>query len=342
MDGKSKEELIALLIRAQQKHKQLLFQLQEAKVSQVELQNQAEAEEELIANTLFKKLEQLEAQKNHLLQQVEQEEEYLTNTLQKKLHDLELDKTRLEERLEEEQEYIVNKLTKQLDEVLAEKTELQKQIDEANKSTDELRKTKLELKKLKEEAAKSIEDLKQQNFLLQQQADQQRQKLESMNRQKGHLEQEIELENEKQFNLGSSPNKMSPLRLRTPSNSSPSNSIPIPLRSPRNSLGSILQTKMLKAGLLLVRSEANDPFRELHFLLSARGILLAFSDGDYLAGQSDPEFKIVLDKVTSVTSVSTSGFLLRTNDGHEFHFKSVNEDPKEALEWRELISSLIP
>ena len=37
MEGKTKEELVQLLIRAQQKHKQLAFQLQEVKVSHVEL-----------------------------------------------------------------------------------------------------------------------------------------------------------------------------------------------------------------------------------------------------------------------------------------------------------------
>lgn len=53
-------------------------------------QNKAEAEEELIANTLFKRLEALEEQKNKLLTQLEQEEEYLTNTLQKRQRDVRL------------------------------------------------------------------------------------------------------------------------------------------------------------------------------------------------------------------------------------------------------------
>lgn len=95
------------------------------------------------------------------------------------------------------------------------------------------RKVKRELKKLQEESTRSIEELKQQNFILQQQADQQRQKLEAINRQKLQLEKELEVENEKNFNLGSSPNaKASPLRLRAPSASSPTNGVPIPLRSP--------------------------------------------------------------------------------------------------------------
>jgi hypothetical protein len=344
LTAKSKEDLIAFLIRAQQKHKQLNKQLQDVKLSQVELQNRAEAEEELIANTLFKKLEQLEAQKNQLLHQVEQEEEFISNTLQKKLHDLEKDKVRLEERLEEEQEYIVNKLTKQLDEISLERSELQKQVDEGNKATDELLRAKRELKRLNDESTKSIDELKQQNFLLQQQADQHKQKLDSLNRQKIQLERDLEVENEKNFNLGSSPtHQVSPIRLRTPSaSSSPSSAVPIPLRSPRTSLGNILQTKILKTGLLLVRPETNDPFREFHCLLSARGILLAFTDADYLSGHAEPELKLVLDKVAAVEAPSGSVFIVRMKDGHELTFKSTDDDAKDASEWKDLIASLIP
>jgi len=70
---------------------------------------------------------------------------------------------------------------------------------------------------------------------------------------------------------------------------------------------------------------------------------LGFSDADYLSGHADPDFKIVLDKVASVTSPSPTSFLIRMKSGEtDMSFKSSNEDAKDAAEWRELITSLIP
>jgi len=91
-----------------------------------------------------------------------------------------------------------------------------------------------------------------------------------------------------------------------------------------------------------MRPEANDPYREFHCLLSARGILLAFIDADYLSGHAEPELKIVLDKVASVEGPSGSVFIVRMMDGHELTFKTVDDDAKESAEWKELIASLIP
>lgn len=112
-----------------------------------------EQEEELITNTLMKRMNELKKDRDRLAMQVlhshcgfrietgaqvEQEEEYLTNTLQKKLREvrpishqvgaenstafqLTKEKAELENRLEAEEEYIVNKLQGKLDEVLKEK-----------------------------------------------------------------------------------------------------------------------------------------------------------------------------------------------------------------------------
>lgn len=107
LSEKSKDELIARILqletetsefsKAQARIKQLEFQLQECKTSQIEQvchsseghsqfqQKQAEAEEEYITNTLLKRLEKLKAEKSEILLQVEREEEYLTNTLHKRV-----------------------------------------------------------------------------------------------------------------------------------------------------------------------------------------------------------------------------------------------------------------
>lgn len=105
-ESSSKEELVARiqeleaetaeLARAQARIKQLEFQLQECKTSQIEQvccgihfwtcqQKQSEAEEEYITNTLLKRLEKLKSEKSEILLQVEREEEYLTNTLHKRV-----------------------------------------------------------------------------------------------------------------------------------------------------------------------------------------------------------------------------------------------------------------
>lgn len=62
-------------------------------------QQQVEQEEELITNTLLKRLEQLRREKQDLSTEVERQESYLLNTLQKRLDELAVDKTSLEHRL---------------------------------------------------------------------------------------------------------------------------------------------------------------------------------------------------------------------------------------------------
>lgn len=62
-------------------------------------QQQVEQEEELITNTLLKRLEQLRREKQDLSTEVERQESYLLNTLQKRLDELAVDKTALEHRL---------------------------------------------------------------------------------------------------------------------------------------------------------------------------------------------------------------------------------------------------
>lgn len=62
-------------------------------------QNQVEQEEELITNTLLKRLEQLRREKQDLSKEVERQESYLLNTLQKRLDQLAVDKGTLERQL---------------------------------------------------------------------------------------------------------------------------------------------------------------------------------------------------------------------------------------------------
>ncbi|KAI8969156.1 hypothetical protein BDF20DRAFT_147541 [Mycotypha africana] len=81
----------------------------------VDMNAQAEQEEEFISNRLLKRINSLKKEKGELLLQVEQEEEYMTNMLQKKLNQLQREKIDMENSLEQEQEYIVNKLQKQLE-----------------------------------------------------------------------------------------------------------------------------------------------------------------------------------------------------------------------------------
>ncbi|CAM9896621.1 unnamed protein product, partial [Phaeothamnion confervicola] len=77
---------------------------------------------------MMKRLGDLKKEKEDLALEVEREEELLTNTLQKKLNQarepaahsetcFQREKVDLENQLEREQEFIVNKLRKQLDQV---------------------------------------------------------------------------------------------------------------------------------------------------------------------------------------------------------------------------------
>ena len=64
---------------------------------------------------LLKRISELKKEKEQLLMKLELEEEMITNTLNRKLFKLQQEKIEMEVALEKEQEYIVNRLQKQLD-----------------------------------------------------------------------------------------------------------------------------------------------------------------------------------------------------------------------------------
>ena len=86
------------------------------------LQTTSEQEEEMITNSLLKKISTLQKEKEYLLLKVEEEEEMITNQLQKKLKQLQKEKIELENTLEQEQESMVNRLQKQLDDLMNNQT----------------------------------------------------------------------------------------------------------------------------------------------------------------------------------------------------------------------------
>lgn len=104
----------------------------------VNIQAQAEQEEEYISNTLLKKIHLLKKEKEALAMNYEQEEEFLTNDLSRKLAQLRAEKVQLEQTLELEQEQQISKLTKKIERL--EKETLTKQS-----SLDQLRREKIDL-----------------------------------------------------------------------------------------------------------------------------------------------------------------------------------------------------
>lgn len=63
-------------------------QLKNEKISHVKLVCDFEIEEEKAANTLLRKLENVNKEKQKILQEMEKEEEYMTNSLLKKLQEV--------------------------------------------------------------------------------------------------------------------------------------------------------------------------------------------------------------------------------------------------------------
>lgn len=116
------------------------IQLKNEKISHVKLVCDFEIEEEKAANTLLRKLENVNKEKQKILQEMEKEEEYMTNSLLKKLQEVSFSnryqisfflsfnlflnplffhqltyqsqsqKIKMENELEKEEEYITNKL----------------------------------------------------------------------------------------------------------------------------------------------------------------------------------------------------------------------------------------
>ncbi|KAA8493346.1 PH domain-containing rcdII [Porphyridium purpureum] len=123
-----------------EKHRRTIAEEQYSRLKESVAQSvkQVEAEEELISNTLMKRLAQLKMEKEKLALQIEEEEEFLTNNLQMKLEKLKHEKVDLENQMEQEQEFIVNKLQRQLDELRAEKLMLERRVEQLSTSSTPL------------------------------------------------------------------------------------------------------------------------------------------------------------------------------------------------------------
>lgn len=106
-----KESQEAQIEALKQKVAALTEENKELRRNSVNIQQQAEQEEEFISNTLLKKIQRLKQEKESLAINYEQEEEFLTNELTKKLQKVRQEKIELEKTFEAESEALCNKLT---------------------------------------------------------------------------------------------------------------------------------------------------------------------------------------------------------------------------------------
>eukprot|EP01125_Pyxidicula_operculata_P009768 TRINITY_DN3210_c0_g1_i1.p1 TRINITY_DN3210_c0_g1~~TRINITY_DN3210_c0_g1_i1.p1 ORF type:complete len:347 (+),score=85.14 TRINITY_DN3210_c0_g1_i1:181-1221(+) len=338
----NREELIALvedlnlkLRKSQQKNRQLETQINELRSSQIEQQKQVEAEEEYIANKLFKRLEEINNEKSAMILQLEREEEYLTNTLQKKLAELQKEKVQLESHLEMEEEYIVNKLQKQMQELTEAKEELEHRLEEETPASIELRKVKAEFEEHRRKKEREISKLKSENFVLDQQLKKFKDQNTSLSEEKLEFERGAEIDEEFKFNLskklgGASPPrppKAYELMPRKPRSSSIS-------RSPRPALGSS-KLKCLHRGWLKVKKDDVDQDESYFTLLSERLIGYPTDVGEI--PEVDSLYDIDLDLIKSFTH-NQSCFNIVLKSGESYHFSSA--DPLDK--WIELLKELTP
>jgi coiled-coil domain-containing protein 6 len=107
----TQESLEAQIETLKQKVAMLTEENKELRRNSVNIQQQAEQEEEFISNTLLKKIQRLKQEKESLAINYEQEEEFLTNDLTKKLQRIKAEKVEMEKTFEMESEAICNKLT---------------------------------------------------------------------------------------------------------------------------------------------------------------------------------------------------------------------------------------
>lgn len=106
------QESLEIQIEAlKQKVATLTEENKELRRNSVNIQQQAEQEEEFISNTLLKKIQRLKQEKESLAINYEQEEEFLTNDLTKKIQRIKAEKVEMEKTFEAESEAICNKLT---------------------------------------------------------------------------------------------------------------------------------------------------------------------------------------------------------------------------------------
>ncbi|XP_071952365.1 coiled-coil domain-containing protein 6-like [Antedon mediterranea] len=131
------------------KCKSLQADNKELKKASVNIQVQAEQEEEFISNTLLKKIQVLKKEKEKLAVNYEQEEEFLTNDLSRKLTQLRQEKAQLEQTLEQEQEYQVNKLMRKID-------KLENETGSKQRKLEELRREKVDLENALEQEQEAL------------------------------------------------------------------------------------------------------------------------------------------------------------------------------------------
>jgi len=120
------------------KVKNLEVRVDQLKRASVDIQAQAEQEEEFISNTLMKTISKLKKDKEQLAKDYEQEEECLTNDLSRKLMQLRKEKRELEETLESEQLSQVQHLQKKI-------LKLESEVVRKQECLMELRKEKIDL-----------------------------------------------------------------------------------------------------------------------------------------------------------------------------------------------------
>jgi len=127
----------------------------------VNMQAEAEMEEEARINALTKRLNDLKKEKENLVVTVEQEEEHISNTLQRKLSEVQKEKVDLEDKLEKEQEYVTNRLARQIEGLVAEKKGLEQKLFELESSVKKQSKDKIDLENLLEQEQEMVTNLLQ-------------------------------------------------------------------------------------------------------------------------------------------------------------------------------------
>lgn len=105
------ESLESQIEALKQKVATLTEENKELRRNSVNIQQQAEQEEEFISNTLLKRIQRLKQEKESLAINYEQEEEFLTNDLSRKLQKVKAEKVEMEKTFEAESEALCNKLT---------------------------------------------------------------------------------------------------------------------------------------------------------------------------------------------------------------------------------------
>ncbi|KAL6782381.1 hypothetical protein ACKKBG_A06570 [Auxenochlorella protothecoides x Auxenochlorella symbiontica] len=159
---KEKQLAIARQLQAEAEEERLtnklMQRLDELKTAKLTLTPEVEAEEGLVAS-LKRRLDTLTADKAKLEAKLASDQDYVANTLLRKIREVEAeklklqrDKANLENTLEAEQEYISNRLSKQLEQLamekntmMTEKLELRRQVNELAASVDKLNREKVAL-----------------------------------------------------------------------------------------------------------------------------------------------------------------------------------------------------